>query len=79
MAADMVADIIRESTAAYISDKASVLGASVNVKVELDNDMVSRPSRVTVIGNLSPYVKKPLSTYIQKELGISEDAQIWIS
>ena len=79
MAADMVADIIRESTAAYISDKASVLGASVNVEVELDNDMVSRPSRVTVIGNLSPYVKKQLSTYIQKELGISEDAQIWIS
>lgn len=79
MAADKASDIIRESTAAYISDKASVLGASVNVEVELKKNMVSRPYRVTITGELSPYVKKQLSTYIQKELEISEDAQIWIS
>ena len=79
MAADMAGEIIKERTAAYISDKASVLGASVNVEVELKKNMVSRPYRVTITGELSPYVKKQLSTYIQKELEIPEDAQIWIS
>ena len=79
MAADMTGEIIRERTAAYISDRASELGASVNVEVELMKDIVSRPSRVTITGKLSPYVKKQLSAHIQKELEIPEDAQIWIS
>ena len=78
MAADMAADIIKESTAAYISDKASALGASVSVDVELTENTPPIPSRVTLKGDLSPYVKKQLSAYMQKELGISEDAQIWI-
>ena len=79
MAADMAGEIIKERTAAYISDRASVLGASVNVEVELMKDRVARPCRVTIKGSLSPYVKKQLSSCILKELGISEDAQIWIS
>ena len=72
------AAIIKSQTQAYILDKASSLGAVVNVDVKLSNDTLPIPSSVTISGSLSPYAKERLKRYIADELNIPEEQQAWI-
>ena len=74
-----IADIIKDRTSAYICDKASTFGASIDVDVELTGTSPPTPSRIIVKGDASPYVKKQLTEYIHKEFDISEEDQLWIS
>ena len=69
---------IKVDTEAYILDKAVSLGADVSVEVFLTGNTPPTPSRITVKGAVSPYVKKVLSLYIEEQLGIPEEAQTWM-
>lgn len=68
--------IITDSCEAYILDKAAELGAQIAVSVRLDPD-TRMPCAVTVTGNVTPYEKQTLSSYIAQTLGIEKEAQDW--
>lgn len=70
---------IKQQTESYICDKAAEIGAVITADVTLDEQEPPMPSQVTVRGTVSPYVKKQLKFYLQKELGIIEENQLWIS
>ena len=79
LAADTASAFIKDKTETYICDKASAMGAVISADVILTDDALSVPSEVTIKGNVSPYVKKQLSDWIQNDLCIDEDKQTWIS
>lgn len=68
---------IKEQSQSYILDKAVSLGANITVEVTLSNHIPPIPSRITIKGAVSPYVKKVLTDYIKEQLGIPEEAQVW--
>ena len=70
-----LAGIIEERTAAYISDKADTLGLAVKVQVETKpaGDGVPVPWRAELWGPRSP----ALATYMEEELGIPGERQVW--
>lgn len=74
IAADEMKKIIKEKTEAYILDKAKVLGAEISVDVTLEDYI---PAGVTIVGNVSPFVKSSLSERITQELNIPSEEQIW--
>lgn len=74
---EAMADIIMEQTRAYILDKAHQLGAELSVRVSLCED-TGIPESVQLSGVIPPYAKLQLQRFIAKELGISEENQIWI-
>ena len=67
--------LIQENTAAYIKDKAEQLGLScrVTVKTELGEDEVPYPAGVVIEGEKN----QELSEYMEQQLGIPEEAQVW--
>ena len=67
--------IITEKIESYILEKANQLGVQVEVRVELAEDSI--PFKSIVSGRLSPEEKKSLSAFLQKEIGIQEEMQIW--
>jgi len=69
---------IKEETEAYILDKAVSLGADVSAEVTLSGSIPPTPSKIIIKGAVSPYVKTVLSRYIKEQLGIPEEAQMWI-
>ena len=72
-------EYIKTKSEAYILDKATEMGADVNIDVVLSDDQLPVPAGITVCGAVSPYVKAKLSACIRDELGIAEDEQVWIS
>lgn len=69
--------IIAEQTGAYILDEASSMGLKIEVMVQVSNDNVPVPHSVSIKGNISPYNKRKLSSFIAKNLGITEEHQSW--
>lgn len=61
----------------YILDKAAQLGLELEVEVFLSEDL--RPVAVTLRGQVSPYSKGVLESYILENLGIEKGAQKWIT
>ncbi len=70
--------IIIEKTEAYILDKATSLEMDMKVEVLLNDDTPPVPYCVTISGNASPYAKRVLCSYIESNLGIPKENQIWI-
>lgn len=70
-----LAGIIEERTAAYILDKANTLGLTVTVQVETEtgSDGVPVPVSVQLTGQRS----EALAAYIEGELGIPRERQVW--
>jgi hypothetical protein len=56
-------------------EKANLLGVQVEVRVELSKDSI--PFKSIITGKLSQDEKKVLSAFLQKEIGIQEEMQIW--
>lgn len=79
MAANMTAEIIKEEVEKYIIDKANTFGVTISVDVGLQEGTIPKLAEVTVKGAVSPYVKNQIADWMQRELGINEDHQIWIS
>ena len=72
---EALAALIETRTAAYISDKADALGLSVEVRVETETgeDGVPVPAAVRLDGPRS----EELAAYIEGELGIPRERQVW--
>ena len=70
-----LSELIAERTAAYISDKANTLGLSVKARVETKTgeDGVPVPFSVRLKGQRSG----ELASYIEGELGIPQERQVW--
>lgn len=77
LAAEVLTDIIKERTEAYILDKARSLNAELTVEVTLSGDAIPVPLSVRLIGSISPYGKSRLQAILEDELGISKENQIW--
>ena len=75
---NVLSDIISQRFGAYILDKAHRLGAELTVEVMLSDDQVPVPRGVRLTGSISPYNKTVLSDWIDEQLGISKEDQIWI-
>lgn len=69
------AQVIKEQTRAYILDKATALGLTLEVEVTLDEEKI--PREVTIKGQASPYERQRLQSIIALELGISKENQQW--
>ena len=76
-AQNSISEIIKSQTEAYILDKAKSMGLDVAVEVELDDDN-SIPCEVTIVGEVSPYAKGQMVSYIEKSIGITMENQRWI-
>ena len=71
-----LAAVIAERTGAYIEDKADELGLSVRAKVKTEEeDGVPLPVSVTLYGTENA----ALADYIERELGIAKEDQLWIT
>lgn len=69
--------IIGEQTKAYILEEAKSMGLKIEVMVQVSNENVPIPYSVSIRGNISPYNKKILSSFISTNLGITEEHQFW--
>lgn len=78
-ASELLKQRIREETESYILTKASDLKAEMNVDVDIASDYPNVPVAVTMKGKISPYAKKQLIAYIENDLAIPEEKQLWIS
>lgn len=72
---EAMAELIEERTAAYISDKANTLGLTVTAQVETEagSDGIPVPVSVRLRGPQSA----ELAAYIEGELGIPRERQVW--
>ena len=71
--------IIKERCESYILDKADSLGATISAEVELRQaeEGYGVPQRATIAGVVTPRQRQALSAYIEQDLGIPPDRQIW--
>lgn len=77
---ELMAKIIQERCEAYISDKATSLGISLQVEVELkEGDEYPYPYRVSLRGAFTDQQKALLTEEIANNLGIPAQRQEWIS
>lgn len=68
---------IQAQTEAYILREATLLGAQIDVEVELSEDDIPVPEAITIYGNVSPYQKAKLTHTLISGLGIGKEALIW--
>ena len=71
------AAIIKANTESYILDKATSLGVTIQVEVELSDTDKQTPNKVVLVGDVSPYNKLKLQQIIKDDLGIPEENQFW--
>lgn len=69
--------IITERIESYILDKATSLGMSIEVNVVLSDVDNQTPSYIYLCGEVSPYDKKQMQQFIENDLGIPEENQLW--
>lgn len=68
---------IKQTTEAYIENKANELGAAIQAEVTLTNGEYPMPHGVTIIGTLNVEQIKALSAYLTDALNIAEENQEW--
>ena len=76
-AREAMAQRITEETKAYILDKAQALNATLTVEVILDDSQFPAPCGVRIGGKVSPYAKGVLRDFMERELGIPPEEQLW--
>lgn len=77
LAAEETKKIIKSRLEAYILDKAAVFGADLTVQVSLSEEQFPVPCAVELSGQISPYGKLRLTEFLEDELGIGKEHQIW--
>lgn len=75
VAAEALCEAIEDKCVASIITQAKKLGCDPEVDVVIENNV---PQKVTLIGSVSPYAKRSLTTWIETNLNISTEDQIWI-
>lgn len=68
-------ELIERQTAAYISDKADALGISVQAQIHAETRPEGIP--VPVSAELRGTYSEALSAYLERELGIPAERQVW--
>lgn len=76
MAREEYRTIIKQKLEAYILDKANELGLSISAEVSLNEN--AQPEEVILRGAASPSGKAQLQQFLQDDLGISKENQLWI-
>ena len=66
---------IKERLTAYIQAEAQNLGCDLDVDLSLEENL---PQQVTLMGAISPYAKSKLSAWLEKNLQILPEDQVWI-
>lgn len=74
-----LATIIKERCETYILDKAKSLGVSLEAVISLSDDEMPIPVSVRMQGVVSPYAKGMLEEWLQIEMGIPREDQLWIA
>ena len=69
--------IIKQQCEAYILDKANSMGADLSFEVSLSLDDPPVPTEIRIQGNVSPYNKLVLRQFIEDNMGIPEERQLW--
>lgn len=77
VAQEETAAIIKSRSEAYILDKATSLGLTLQVAVTVSDASPPLPESVVLTGKTSPYTKERLAHYIANDLGIPEADQTW--
>lgn len=70
-------EIITQQVTTYIMDKAQDLGAELEVSVQVSKDPMPVPVQVRLRGRISPYARGVLQTFLEEELGIAKEKQVW--
>ena len=76
-AQEQMREIIKQRCEAYILDKAMSCQTSIQVDVTLSDDGIPAPASVKLEGNISPYAKRTMQQWLQDEMGIPKENQIW--
>ena len=69
--------VISSEIESYITDKATALGAQLEVQVSLSDDEPPVPVGVVLDGEASPYARNSLEKVLDQELNIPKERQIW--
>lgn len=72
-------ELILTHLESYILDKAESMGVELTVEIELESQGLPIPCAVTLRGSVGPYARSVLTDYIEENLGILAEEQIWIS
>lgn len=75
---DQLRSIIKEKSEAYILDKALFYNAQLEVDVTLSQDEMPVPAAVRLQGSVSPYTRNAIQQWLQDEMGIPKENQVWI-
>lgn len=78
LAQQQLHSIIKQQCEAYILDKAGIYDAQLRVDVTLSQDQIPVPTAVRLQGSVSPFTKQNMQYWIQENLGISKEQQLWI-
>ena len=74
----LLAQIISEQTEAYILDKASALGMTLQVTVETaQGETYPYPAAVTLTGHTTTAQRQTLNAWIAEQLAIAEENLTW--
>ena len=73
---DIRKEFIKERLEAYILSRAEAIGADIQAEITLGKDCV--PTRIRVMGSISPIYRSKLTQIITSELGIPREQQEWI-
>lgn len=69
--------LIKETSEAYIEEKAAALGAVVKAEVTLSEDDYPQPIGVRIVGILSSEQRRELAAYLETAFAVGADAQEW--
>lgn len=70
--------IIKQTITTYILDKAASMGMEITVQVQLREDDSAIPCAVQIEGDASAAQKQALQQYLEDDLGIGMEEQLWI-
>jgi len=76
-AQEQIREIIKQRCEAYILDKAMTFQTPIRVEVSLDRGETSAPTSVKLEGSIPPYIKRTMQQWLQDEMGIPRENQIW--
>lgn len=75
MAETAITDIIKQETEAYILSKANEWNAQIQVDVSVQERI---PNAVQINGNVSPEMQRRITLFMEQDLGIPREKQVWI-
>ena len=75
LAEESMNDIIKRTCEAYILNKATAIGADVQVSVSVNAQHIPFAARIT--GDVTPEIRKQLAQTLETDLGITKENQSW--